>query len=474
MSILVVGLGHRGVPLGLLERMTIPADRVPKALEDLSQREFLSEAVVLSTCHRIEVYAVAERFHGGVQDIRNFLSEFNFVAPEEFTDHLVTYHDEAAVAHLFSVAAGLESVVRGESQILGQVRAGWERARGENACGPQLDALFRHALGTGKRARSETTIGQGVTSLSQAAVALASDRLGGLDGRRIAVLGAGEMGAGVVTVMSGAGAGGVGGGVSGVGGAGGVAGGRAGGAGPEVVVASRSRDRARMVADRVGARGIGLDQLDHALGDVDLLVTSTGSPSVVVTTAQMADVVDHRGGRPLLIIDMGMPRDVDGGVGRLDGVTLLDLADLRAFVDAGPDPRPDEVATVRAIVADEVDRFRDEAIQRRAVPTVTALRARAEELRQVELDRYRSRLSGLDARQQEAVVALTRGILGKLLHQPTVQLKEAAGSPRGERLSEAARELFGLEVREHDGAGRRGVVVRTLTSSASGTSGRTR
>ncbi|HVF14593.1 MAG TPA: hypothetical protein VM942_08335, partial [Acidimicrobiales bacterium] len=280
-----------------------------------------------------------------------------------------------------------------------------------------------------------------VTSLSQAAVALARDRLGGLDGRRIAVLGAGEMGEGVVTGVAGVGGVGGGAGVAGVAGAVGVGG---GGAGPEVVVASRSRDRARMVADRVGARAIGLDQLDHALSDVDLLVASTGSPSVVVTTAQMADVVERRDGRPLLIIDMGMPRDVDGGVGRLDGVTLLDLADLRAFVDAGPDQRPDEVATVRAIVADEVDRFRDDAIQRRAAPTVTALRARAEELRQAELDRYRSRLSGLDARQQEAVVALTRGILGKLLHQPTVQLKEAAGSPRGERLSEATRELFGL------------------------------
>jgi glutamyl-tRNA reductase len=420
MAVLVVGLGHR-VPLGLLERMTVAPDRLPKALADLAGREFLSEAVVLSTCHRIEVYAVAKAYHGGVQDIRNFLSESSFAAPEDFSDHLVTYHDDAAVSHLFSVAAGLESVVRGESQILGQVRSAWGRAREEGACGPQLDALFRHALGTGKRARSETAIGQSVGSLSQAAVAMATDRLGSLDGRRIAVVGAGEMGAGVVT---------------------GVA--ADAGDGPEVVVVSRTRERARLVAERSGARAIDLDDLDRALEEVDLLVTSTGSSSVVVTESQMAAVVERRGGRPLLIVDMGMPRDVDGGVGRLDGVTLLDLGDLRAFVDAGLDRRPHELQRVRDIVAEETARFRAAGVQRRAAPTVSALRAMAEEVRRAELERFRSRLAGLDARQQEAVAALTQGILGKLLHQPTVQLKAAAGSPRGERLADAACELFGL------------------------------
>ena len=421
MAILVVGLSHRGVPLGLLERVTVPAAGLPKALGDLAGREFVSEAVILSTCHRTEVYAVAEGFHGGVQDIRNFLSETTFVPPEDFTDHLLTYHDDAAVRHLFSVSAGLDSVVRGESQILGQVRTAWKRAREEGACGPRLDALFRHALETGKRARSETAIGRGVVSLSQAAVALATDRLGSLDGCRIAVLGAGEMGEGVVA---------------------GVTANRMADGGPEVVVVSRSRDRALRVAEQVGAMAIGMDGLDETLGDVDLLITSTGSPSVVVTVAQMAAVAERRGGRPLLIVDMGMPRDVDGGVAELPGITLLDLSHLRSFVDAGLDQRQKEVGRVQAIVADEVARFHAEAVQRRAAPTITALRARAEELRQAELDRYRGRLAGLDARQQEAVAALTRGLLGKLLHEPTLQLKEAAGSPRGDRLAEAARELF--------------------------------
>ncbi len=423
MTLLVVGLSHRGVPLELLERMTIPAARLPKALDDLVTRPFVSESVILSTCHRTEIYAVTEGFHGGVQSIRTFLSELAFVAPEDFTDHLISYHDEAAVAHLFSVAAGVESVVRGESQILGQVRSAWERARELGACGPRLDDVFRHAMETGKRSRSETAIGKNISSLSQAAVAMAADRLGSLDGRRIVVLGAGEMGRGVV--------------------AGVAAASPPSAAGAEVVVASRSRARAQAVAERVGARTVELDDLDEALADADLFVTSTGAPSVVVTTSQMADVVDRRDGRPLLIVDMGMPRDVNGGVGRLPGVTLLDLADLRAYVDAGADQRL-EVERARAIVVDETARFLAAAAQRRAGPTVSAIRARAEELRRAELARYRSRLSGLDERQQEAVAALTKGILAKVLHQPTVQLKQAAGSPRGERLADAACELFGL------------------------------
>jgi glutamyl-tRNA reductase len=423
MAIIVVGLSNRGVPLGLLERMTIPAPRIPKALADLAGREFLSEAVVLSTCHRIEVYAVAERFHGGVQDIRNALSELASVAPEDFSDHLVAYHDEAAVRHLLSVASGLESVVLGESQIQGQVRSAWKRAREEGASGPSLDGLFRHALVTGKRVRSETAIGQGAVSLSRPVIALAAERLGGLAGRTVAVLGAGEMGADVVT---------------------GLAPEPGGGRGPDVVVASRTRDRAQLLADRTGARAVDLGEIDTVLGQVDLLITATGSPSVVVTAGQMAEVVERRAGRPLLIVDMGLPRDVDGAVAGLDGVTLLDLADLRSFVDAGRDLRAEDVERARAIVSEEASRFEDAVVRRRAAPTVAALRARAESIAKGELDRYRGRLAGLDARQQDAVAALTHAILGKLLHQPTTTLNDAAGSPRGDRLADAARELFDL------------------------------
>ncbi len=441
MSLVVVGLSHRTVPLELLERMAVPAEKLPKALCDLSGRDFVSEAVILSTCHRTEIYAVAERFHGAMQDIRHFLSELAFAPPEDFSDHLFTYHDEAVASHLFGVTAGLDSVVLGESEILRQVRNAWERAREEGAAGTRLSSLFRHALEVGKRARSETAIGRGVTSLSQAAVDMVTDRLGTLDGTRLVILGAGEMGSGLAADVT-----------SSSGDAVSSSSGDVGGPdvrgpdvrGPDVIVASRTRKRAAALARRVGARAVDIETLPDALADADVLLTSTGSPTVVLTASDLTDVVDRRDGEPLLIVDMGMPRDVDPAVGRLPGVTLLDLADLRAFVQVGIDERLKEVGKVRAIVADEVVRFVDATAERQMAPTVSALRDRAEELRVAELDRHRGRLDGLDPQQQEAVTAVTRGLVNKLLHQPTVRLKESAGSARGERLSEALRELFDL------------------------------
>ncbi len=421
MSLVVVGLSHRTVPLEILERMTVPAEHLPKALGDLVSRDFVSEAVILSTCHRTEIYVVAERFHGGVQDIRHFLTGLAFLPPEDFSDHLFTYHDESAAAHLFAVTAGLDSVVLGESQILGQVRTAWERARDEGTAGARLSGLFRHALEVGKRVRSETAIGRGVTSLSQAAVALATHRLGTLEGRKLVLLGAGEMGEGMADDLA-----------------------ASNGDGPDVVVASRTRQRAVKVAEKVGADVVDIDELPAALAAADVLFSSTGSPTVVLGRPQLTAAMADRPHRPLLIVDMGMPRDIDPAVGSIPGVTLLDLEDLQAFVEAGLDERRSEVVRVRAIVDDEVVRFQDAVAERQAAPLVTALRDRAEDLRRAELARFRGRLEGLDARQQEAVTALTRGLLAKVLHEPTVRLKESAGSARGERLAEAIQELFDL------------------------------
>jgi len=418
-SVVVVGLNHRTVPLDILERMSVPAGSLSKALDSVSGREHVAEAVVLSTCHRTEVYAFAERYHGAVQDIRNFFGELAFMPPEDFSDRLYTYHDESAIAHLFVVACGLDSVVLGESEILAQVKTAWERAREEGHAGPSLSALFRHALEVGKRARSETAIGRHVTSLSQAAVAMAAQRLGGLDGARILLLGAGDMGESMAVALAGAGA-------------------------SEVLVANRTWDRAVALASRVGGRAVELGGLLDALGEVDVLLTSTGAPAVVVDRNELMPVIEGRHGRPLLIVDIAMPRDIDPEVGDLPGVTLLDLDDLRSFAEAGRDRRRKEVTRVRAIVAQEVARFLDRDSARAVVPAIAALRDRAELIRGDELARFRRRLEGLDARQREAVEALTKGLVNKLLHEPTVRLKDAAGSTRGERLAAALRDLFGL------------------------------
>ncbi|MGH9281829.1 MAG: glutamyl-tRNA reductase [Acidimicrobiales bacterium] len=420
MSVVVVGLNHRTVPLEILERMTVSESRLPKALADLRGRDHLGEVVVLSTCMRTEVYATAERFHGAMVDIRNFLAELGFTAPEDFVDHLYSYYAEAATAHLFRVVSGLDSAVVGESEIQGQVRAAWESAAAGGAAGPILGGLFRHAVEVGKRARSETAIGRGTTSVSQAAVQMAAQRLGTLEGRRILVLGAGDMGEGMALALASTP---------------GLA---------DVMVANRSWAGAVALANRVGGRPVALGALGSALEEADLLLTSTASPSVLLHADDLSPVMVHRPERPLLVVDIAVPRDVDPAVGGLPGVTLLDMDDLRAFADAGLAGRRREIDRVQEIVAEEVERYTAVATARELAPLVVALRRRGEELRAAEVARCSSRLAGLDPDQRAAVEALTRSLLAKLLHEPTVRLKDAAGSPSGDRLAEALRSLFDL------------------------------
>ena len=419
MSVVVLGLNHRTVPLDLLERVTIDDSRLPKALHDVMSRDHVSEAVVLSTCNRSEVYVVAEKFHPAYADLRTFFSELAFVPPEELADHLYVHDDADAASHLFAVAAGLDSAVIGEAEILGQVRGAWERAQTEQAAGSQLNLLFRHALEVGKRARTETGIGRHVASVSTAAVAMAAERLGSLEGRSILVMGAGDMGEGMVRSLA----------TNGV---------------TDIRIANRTWERAVDLAERVGGRAIRLADLDASLAEVDLLLTGTGASSMLIEHADVARVMQVRDGAPLLIVDVAVPRDVDPTAADLPGVTLLDMDDLRAFAEAGQAERRREVAAVRTMVGEELDRYMAVSSAREVAPLVAALREQAEDVRRAELDRFRAKLGELDERQLEAVEALTHGIVAKLLHQPTVGLKDAAGTPKGERLAEALRDLFDL------------------------------
>jgi glutamyl-tRNA reductase len=415
-SVVVIGLNHRTASLDLLERMTVDAQRLPKALHDLTTRTNLSEAVVLSTCNRTEVYAVAERFHGGFHDVRDFLAELAFLAPEDFADHLYVLHEDEAVAHLFEVAAGLDSAVLGESEILGQVGAAWAVAREEGATGPSLNLLFRHALEAGKKVRTDTGIARGITSVSHAAVALAADRLGSLHGTRVLVVGAGEMGEGMAVALADAGA-------------------------AEVLVANRTATTAAAVAERVGGRALPLDALGAHLVDVDVLLTSTGAHSLIIESGQLESVLAERGGKPLLIIDVAVPRDVDPSAAALPGVTLLDMEALSAFVERNAAGRRREASLARELLRESVERYVAEATAREVAPIVASLHERAEAVRTAEIERVAGRL-GDDERA--AVDAATKAILAKLLHEPTVRLKGAAGTARGDRLVESLRDLFDL------------------------------
>jgi glutamyl-tRNA reductase len=419
MPVVVIGLNHRTAPLDLLERTAVPVERLPKALADVCSRPNVTEAVVLSTCNRIEVYAFVERFHGAYQDIRDFLCEVAGAAPQEVADHLYSCYDDDVAQHLFTVVAGLDSAVLGESEILGQVRRAWLSARDEGAARAGLNLLFRHALGVGKRVRTETAIGRSTASVSSAAVAMATERLGSLEGRSVLVVGAGDMGEGMAVALRGAGVG-------------------------EMLVANRTVARAVDLAARVGGLAVGLAHVGTALAEVDVLLTSTGAGTVLFEHHTIAEVMAKRPARPLLVVDIAVPRDVDRAVATLAGVTLLDLDDLRAFAERGLAERRAEAAQALAIVADEVERFEDIALARQAAPLVGKLHERAEAIRQAELHRQRARLAALDDRGRDAVEAVTRSIVAKLLHGPSVRLKDAAGSPRAERYAEVLRDLFDL------------------------------
>ena len=420
MAVVVVGLNHRTVPLEVLERMTVSDVRLPKALHDLLAREHLSEAVVLSTCMRTEIYAVTSRFHGAMSDLRNFLAAWSGTEQERFSDHLYSFYEDAAVAHLFQVSAGIDSAILGEGEVLGQVRRAWELAQSDGAAGAVLGRLFRHAIEVGKRARSETAIARGTTSLSQAAVAMAAERLGSLEGKVILVIGAGDMGEGMAQTLAA---------VPGVG---------------EVLVANRSWAKAAALAKRVGGRPVELGGLTAAAEAADVMLTCTGAPSLLVDASDLEVVLPQRQGRPLLIVDIAVPRDVDPEAGRLAGVTLLNMDDLKSFVDAGMQERRKEIPAVDEIVEDEVGRYLALSAAREMAPLVTSLRERAEALRAAEMERYRVRLAGLDDKQLAAVDALTKSLLAKVLHEPTVALKDAGGSAKGEQLADAVRALFGL------------------------------
>ncbi|HKY13866.1 MAG TPA: glutamyl-tRNA reductase [Microthrixaceae bacterium] len=419
MSVVVIGASHRTAPLAVLEKMAVDREHLPKYLDALLARDHVSEAVIVSTCNRTEIYAVAEQFHGAYDDVRDLFSDITFLPPEAFADSLIVEWDTAAVRHLFAVAAGLDSVVIGEHEILGQVRDAWDVARNGGAAGSTLNLLFRHAIETGKRARTETAISRSVTSVSQAAVVMASDRLGGLDGRDAVVLGAGAMGQGMVSLLAEVGV-------------------------REVTVVNRSAERAEQVASLAAGRAATLGSLADELVAADVAFTSTASPVPLLSVDDIAPVVARRDGRPLLIVDIAVPRDVDPVVGSIEGVDLLDMDDLRAFADRGLAERRREVPAVEAIVDAEVDRYESARTSREVAPLVTDMREWAETVRGSEVGRFATKLSTLDPNEREAVEALTRAIVAKLVHVPTTRLKDASGTLRGERLSAALRDLLDL------------------------------
>ncbi|WP_239310900.1 MULTISPECIES: glutamyl-tRNA reductase [unclassified Frankia] len=466
MSLLAVGLNHRTAPTSILEMAAVTDDDVPKVLRDLCQAACVAEAVVLSTCNRTEIYAEVETFHGGVADVSDQLTRITGTELSDLAPHLYVHHEARAVSHLFSVVCGLDSMLVGEAQILGQVRAAFRAAQLEASAGATLGGLFQTALRVGKRAHSETEIGSAGASIVSVGIHMAAagwqamatvqpglagttgsasapgptlgarsldaaDRVApagtlpvidmpaidALAGRRVLLVGAGAVGSLAAAVARRAGA-------------------------ADLVVANRTPARARRIVEAYAAELVGLTQVALELDRADLVITSTGAAGLILTRQTIAESMARRGGRPLVLLDLALPRDVDVTVCDLPGVTLIDLDTLRTALDGRQ--VASDVESVRALVASEVGAYLDRCRAHRVAPTVVALRAQAAAVVRDELDRLQTRLPDLSPRDRALVEGTVRRVADKLLHAPTVRVQQLAASPGGDTYAEALRELFDL------------------------------
>jgi glutamyl-tRNA reductase len=400
----------------MLERVAVPAEHLPKALASLISREHLLEAVVLSTCNRVEVYAHVPRYHGGMADLRNFFAEWAGMAPEDFSDHTYDYYDEGAAEHLFAVASGLDSMVVGERQIHLQVKAAFRDAEAQASTGRVLSSLFRQALRVGKRTRTETGIAEGAASMVDVGLDAAAKVLGDLRGRTVLVVGAGKMG--------------------------GMAAARVSGDAERILIANRSAEKGKRLALRVDGDVLDFGDLLDGLRRADLVLCSTGSPAPVVDQDAVAEAMKQRPDRPLALVDLAVPRDVDPGCSFVPGVTVLDIDAVRELTDVTETGA--EAAKAREVVVDEARRFAAWTRAVRVEPTIAALRTHAEVVRQAELRRVAGRLGDLDERQRATVEALTSRIVNTLLHEPSVRLKVIADARGGDLYAATLRELFDL------------------------------
>jgi glutamyl-tRNA reductase len=434
MSVLVVGLSHKSASLSILERAVVSGDALGKLLRDLSQAPNVAGAFVVSTCNRAEVYAEVDKFHGGVSSITDLLARHSGIPLSELTPHLYVHYEDRAVQHLLAVACGLDSMVIGESQILGQVRQALGTAREQRTLSRGLGELGALALRTGKRAHTETRIDQAGTNLVSVGIAAALERLGqapdSLAGQTVLIVGAGSMSSLAATTAARLGA-------------------------AHIVVANRTMDRAGKLAATVAGSTAELTGLAGPLTQADLVISCTGATAVVITAELVASALRLRAaagstgagsaGRPLVLLDLAMPRDVDPDVARLPGVQVVGLDALGGAGEYRAAARESDIAAVRAIVADEFAGRVSAMHAARVAPTVVALRAKASTVVDAELARLEGRLRTADHGMLNEVERAMRRVVDKLLHAPTVRVKELAGSPGGDSYEDALRVLFDLD-----------------------------
>jgi glutamyl-tRNA reductase len=413
-ALIVVGVSHSTAPIEVREKLAFRAHEALGALARLRESGIIREGVALSTCNRTEIYAV-EQDGDALPHISSLLSRR---LGDDATGFMYVRRDRTVASHLFGVAAGLDSMILGEAQIHGQVKEAWEECRAES--GPILNRMFQTALLAASRAREETGIGKGAASVSSAAVQLAKKIFGGMGGRRAMILGAGDVAEIALDCLLSEGV-------------------------RVAIVANRTYEKALSLAERHGATAMHYDECWESLKDVDVLLCSTASPVPVVTVARVHDSVVARGDRPLCVLDIALPRDVEAAVGELDNVFLYDLDDLRAAAAANLERREENVPAAQEIIAQESQKYWDWVAGLAAVPVVRSFREEMDRVRSTELAAAFRRLGPLSAEQTATIEQFSKALMNKFLHEPSVRLKAAAANGRGLGIVDAARYLFALE-----------------------------
>jgi len=416
MALIVGGVSHATAPIEIRERLTLRPHESLLELGRLRETGLIREGVMISTCNRTEIYAVDD----GQDLLPEIVSLLSRRLGSDASAYVYVRRDRDAAVHLFSVAAGLDSMILGEAQIQGQVKDAWEQCRAES--GPILNRMFQTALLAASRAREETGIGRGAASVSSAAVQLAKKIFGGLGGHRAMVLGAGEVAEIALECLLSEGV-------------------------RVAIVANRTHEHAQILAERHGATAMRYEECWNSLRDVDVLICSTAAPVPVVTVDRVRSAIDARGDRPLCVLDIALPRDVDASVGNLENVFLYDLDDLRAAAAANLEQREENVPAAREIILAETRKFWDWVAGLEAVPVVREFRDEMDRVRSMELAAAMRRLGPLSPEQADAIEHFSRSLMNKFLHEPSVRLKAAAANGRGLGVVDAARYLFALEKR---------------------------
>jgi len=419
MNLTLLGINHRTAPVEVRERMNIPEARLAEAVSDLAHRAGIREGMILSTCNRVEVATSAEDEVDAESVIRRFLADHHHCDLGQYAHFFYRLRQQDLVKHLFRVACSLDSMILGEPQILGQLKQAYATARAVGAMNGSLNEVVNQALAVARRVRRETALGSAAVSVSYAAVELAKKIFGGLQGKTVFVVGAGKMSELAAKHLLSSGAG-------------------------NILVSNRTYERAVELAAAFHGKPVPWEELYEQLSSADIVISSTGSPETIIQKNQVERVMGLRRNRPMFFVDIAVPRDVDPAVNELDNVYVYDIDDLGHVVEANKKQREREAVWAEEIVLMEVQRTVKRLASRDVVPTIVALEERLNRIRTVEMERYQGRLATLNPEQRQAVEALTRGMMNKILHGPITELKSGAGEPENAALVRLIHKIFGL------------------------------